>query len=272
MAISIEEFMTPAHLGFDPDALRARYREQRDKRLRDDGNEQYRQVVGDFSRYVDDPYVAPGFTRGAIADDVEVAIVGGGFDGLLAAARLREAGIDNLRVIEKGGDFGGTWYWNRYSGAMRDIEAYINLPLLKEMRYAPSQKYVQAPEILAYSRKIAAHYGVYDQALLQTEITRMRLDEGAQRWLLATNRGDRLRARFVAMANGPLNRPKLPGIPGIETFAGHTFHTSHWDYGDTGGDSYGNLRGLTHKRVGIIGTGATAIQCVPHLGASAQQL
>src|SRR5581483_8508397 len=85
-------------LGFDPDALRAKYREERDKRIRTDGNDQYIEVKGDFSRYIDDPYVEPGFTRPALNDAVEVLIIGGGFGGLLAGARLRQAGIRDIRI------------------------------------------------------------------------------------------------------------------------------------------------------------------------------
>ncbi len=257
--------------GFDPDALREKYRLERDKRLRADGNEQYLEVVGDFSRYIDDPYVAP-FEREPLEDEVQVVIVGGGFGGLLAGARLRQAGIDDIRIIEKGGDFGGTWYWNRYPGAMCDVESYIYLPLLEEIGYVPKEKYTRAPEILAHSRAIGEFFDLYRNACFQTEVTGMHWDDDDGRWIVSTNRGDRIRARFVCMANGPLHRPKLPGIPGIETFQGHTFHTSRWDYRYTGGDSDGNLAGLRGKRVGIIGTGATAVQCVPHLGAAAEQL
>jgi cyclohexanone monooxygenase len=259
-------------LGFDPDALREKYRQERDKRLRVDGNEQYQEVKGDFARYLDDPYVEPGFTREPLFDEVEALVIGGGFGGLLVAARLREAGVDDIRIIEKGGDFGGTWYWNRYPGAQCDIESYIYLPLLEELNYIPKEKYSHAPEILAHSRAIGEHYALYDNACFQTEVTEMRWDDDAARWIVSTNRGDRMKARFVAMSNGPLNRPKLPGIKGVDTFKGHTFHTSRWDYGYTGGDSTGNLTGLRDKRVAIIGTGATAVQCVPHLGAAAKQL
>src|SRR5262249_9002885 len=105
-------------LAFDPDALREKYRAERDKRLRADGNDQYVEVSGRFAHFVDDPYVAPGFSRAPLTDDVPVVVIGGGFGGLLAAARLREAGVAGVRIIEKGGDFGGTWYWNRYPGAM----------------------------------------------------------------------------------------------------------------------------------------------------------
>ena len=259
-------------LGFDPEALRAKYQAERDKRLRDDGNAQYREIAGDFAHYLDDPYVAPGFHREPLTDEVEVVVVGGGFGGQLAAARLREAGMSDIRIIEKGGDFGGTWYWNRYPGAACDIESYIYLPLLEELGYVPVEKYSRAPEILAHSRAIGEHFDLYKGALFQTEVTKMVWDEAAARWIVSTNRGDALKARFVVMANGPLHRPKLPGIPGLESFKGHSFHTSRWDYDYTGGANEGGLTGLAGKRVGVIGTGATAVQCVPHLGAGAGEL
>lgn len=253
-------------LGFDPDALREKYRAERDRRLRADGSQQYVEIAGDFAHYLEDPYVEPGFSRAPLTDEVEVVVVGGGFGGLLAAARLREQGVADIRIIEKGGDFGGTWYWNRYPGAACDIESYIYLPLLEEIGYVPKEKYSRAPEILEHSRAIGRHFGLYDNACFQTEVTEMRWDEDAARWIVKTNRGDAMKARFVVMANGPLHRPKLPGIPGVESFKGHAFHTSRWDYGYTGGTSDGGLTGLKDKVVGIIGTGATAVQCVPHLG------
>jgi cation diffusion facilitator CzcD-associated flavoprotein CzcO len=257
---------------FEPDALLAKYLAERDKRLRPDGNAQYVEVKAEFSRYVEDPYVEPGFTRAPVFDEVEFAIIGGGFGGLLMGARLREAGFQRLRVVESAGDFGGTWYWNRYPGAMCDVESYCYLPLLEELGYMPKHKYSFAPEILEHSRRIARHYRLYDDALMQTGVTELRWDEKESRWIISTNRGDRFKAQYVAMANGPLSRPKLPGIPGINDFKGYTFHTSRWDYRYTGGDSSGNLTRLQDKRVGIIGTGATAIQCVPHLGEWAQHL
>jgi cyclohexanone monooxygenase len=256
---------------FDPDALREKYREERDKRLRDIGNEQYIEVVGEFERYVHDPYVAP-IERDPLSDEVEVLIIGGGFGGLLAGARLREAGLDDIRLVEKGGDFGGTWYWNRYPGAACDVESYVYLPLLEEIGYMPREKYSQAAEILAHSRAIGEHFDLYRNACFQTEVTGMRWDDTDHRWVVTTNRGDAMRARYIVMASGPLHRPKLPGIEGITSFEGHTFHTSRWDYDYTGGNSEGGLDRLADKRVGIIGTGATAVQCVPHLGASAKEL
>ena len=259
-------------LGFDPEALLEKYRAERDKRLRADGNAQYLEIAGRFAHYLDDPYVEPGFTRAPLTDEVEVAVIGGGFGGLLVGARLREAGLDDIRLIEKGGDFGGTWYWNRYPGAACDIESYIYLPLLEEVGYMPVEKYSRAPEILRHSRAIAEKFDLYRNACFQTEVKALRWDEAAGRWIIETNRGDAMRAKFVVMANGPLHRPKLPGIPGIESYKGHSFHTSRWDYDYTGGDSNGGLTKLKDKVIGVIGTGATAVQCVPHLGEGAKHL
>ena len=253
-------------LGFDPAELKAKYLSERDKRLRSDGNEQYVEVTAEFSRYVEDPYVEPGFTRDPIFDEVEVTIIGGGFGGLLMGARLREAGYDSIRLVEKAGDVGGTWYWNRYPGAMCDVESYVYLPLLEELGTMPSTKYPFAPEIFEHSKNIARHYDLYRDALFQTGIARLSWSDDTRRWTVETDRGDRFTTQWIAMANGPLNRPKLPGIPGINEFKGYTFHTSRWDYEYTGGDSMGHLHKLQDKVVGIIGTGATAVQCIPHLG------
>lgn len=263
---------TEESLGFDPKALKARYRAERDKRLRADANEQYVEMAGRFAHFLADPYVAAPITRAPLSDEKDVVVIGGGFGGLLAGAKLREAGVADIRIIEKGGEFGGTWYWNRYPGAACDIESYVYLPLLEETGFMPERKYSQGPEIRAYSQRIAERFGLDRDVLFQTEVTDLSWDEDARRWTVTTNRGDAIRARFVVMANGPLHRPKLPGIPGIEDFRGHTFHTSRWDYGYTGGDQNGGLDRLGDKTVGIIGTGATAVQCVPHLGAAAKQL
>jgi len=272
MNISPDIATVVGEIDFDPDTLHARYLAERDKRLREDGIDQYVEVKARFSHYIDDPWVDPEFTRPPVNDEVEFAVIGGGFGGLLMGARLREAGFESIRMVDAAGDFGGTWYWNRYPGAMCDVESYCYLPLLEELGYMPRHKYAFAPEILEHSRNIARHYRLYDDALLRTSITQMRWDEEASRWIISTDRGDEFKARYVAMANGPLSRPKLPGIPGIDDFEGYTFHTSRWDYRYTGGDSSGGLTGLADKRVGIIGTGATAVQCVPHLGEWAKEL
>ncbi len=260
-----------SNLGFDPDALREKYQIERDKRLRDDANEQYVEVSGDFAHYVDDPYVERE-ERDPIDDEMNVVIIGGGFGGLMTGARFREAGIEDIHVIEAGGDFGGTWYWNRYPGAQCDIESYCYLPLLEELNYMPKEKYSYAPEIYEHSQRIAKEYDLYDGAIFQTKVTELHWLEDEARWLVKTDRDDTLRARFVVMSTGPLNRPKLPSIPGIDEFEGHTFHTSRWDYEYTDGDHSGGLTNLADKRVAVIGTGATTIQAVPFVGEHAKEL
>ena len=263
---------TPEELGFDPAEMRQKYAAERTKRLRVDGNNQYREIKGEHERYDVDPYVEPGYTRHAMQEELDVLIVGGGFGGLLAAARLQKAGITNIRIIETAGDFGGTWYWNRYPGAQCDIESYVYLPLLEETGYIPKEKYSFAPEIFAHAQRIGKHFNLYEQTCFQTRVKTARLDDEEGSWTVKTDRGDIFKARFVIMSSGPLNRPKLPAIPGIEKFKGHSFHTSRWDYDYTGGDTTGGMHKLNDKRVGIVGTGATAIQSVSHLGEHAKQL
>ena len=256
----------------DKDALKARYAEERAKRLRADGNEQYLRLTGQLAHYLDDPYT-PVVEREPVSDHVTVAFIGGGFAGLVTGARLQEAGIDDVRIIEKGGDFGGTWYWNRYPGAQCDTASFVYMPLLEETGHMPSEKYAHAPEILEHCQRIGRQYNLYDQALFHTEVTDLQWDEAASRWVVRTNRGDAFTAQFLAMGTGPLHVPKLPGIEGIESFAGHSFHTSRWDYDYTGGGPGGApLTRLADKRVAIIGTGATSVQAVPHLARACEEL
>ncbi|MFD5133307.1 flavin-containing monooxygenase [Streptomyces olindensis] len=259
-------------LDFDPDALRARYRAERDRRIRPDGNRQYRRTTGEFGHFDDDPYAEPGFTREPLNDHVDVVVVGGGFGGLLTGARLRQAGLRGIRIIEKGADFGGTWYWNRYPGIHCDIESYVYLPLLEELGHVPKWKYAPGEEVREHARAIARHFDLYRDACFRTQVRELRWDEGESAWIVTTDRGDRMTARHVVVATGLLSQPKLPGIEGIETFQGHMFHTSRWDYDYTGGDANGGLTKLADKRVALIGTGATAIQVVPHLGRDARHL
>ena len=261
-----------SNLGFDPDALRDKYRQERDKRLRSDANNQYIEVKDQFANVVDDPYVEPDFEREPLTDEVDVVVIGGGFGGLMAGARFKEAVSKDIRIIEAGGDFGGTWYWNRYPGAQCDIESYCYLPLLEELDYIPKEKYSYAPEIFEHSQRIAKAYDLYDGACFQTKVTELEWSEEVARWIVKTDRDDRMLARFVVMSTGPLNRPKLPAIPGIEDFKGHTFHTSRWDYDYTGGDHSGNLTNLKDKVVAIIGTGATTIQAAPYVGKHAKHM
>lgn len=253
---------------FDPDALRQRYAQERARRLRSDGIGQYVEIAGRFASFGEDPWTEPGFTREPLTDEVDVAIIGAGFGGLLTGARLRELGVADIRLIDKAADVGGTWYWNRYPGIACDVESYVYMPLLEELGYIPTEKYAKGPEIFAHCRAIAEHYDLYRNACLQTEVQEIRWDSDDSRWVIATNHGDAIRARFVSMANGYLQKPKLPGIEGITEFEGHAFHTSRWDYGYTGA----GLENLAGKRVGIIGTGATSIQCVPRLAPAVGEL
>ena len=256
----------------DKKALLAKYIAERDKRLRPDGNAQYLQLEGQFADYLDDPYM-PVVARTPKTDHVTFAFVGGGFAGLVTCARLVEAGVSDVRIIEKGGDFGGTWYWNRYPGAQCDTASMVYMPLLEETGHVPTEKYAHAPEILAQCRRIGEKYGLYDNALFHTEVKSLTWEAAGSRWIIETSRGDRFTADFIGLGTGPLHVPKLPGIPGIETFAGKAFHTSRWDYAYTGGDPAGApLDKLADKRVAIIGTGATAVQVVPHLAGACKQL
>lgn len=256
----------------DVEAVRARYAQERDKRLRPDGNEQYLELKGQLGRYLDDPYTER-VERDPRRDHVTFAFIGGGFAGLVTAARLKDAGIDDVRIVEKGGGFGGTWYWNRYPGAQCDTAAMIYMPLLEETGHMPTELYAHAPEILEHCDRIGKMYSLHDNALFHTEVTDLEWDAGRSRWIVRTNRGDAFTAQFIGMGTGPLHVPKLPGIPGLESFGGHSFHTSRWDYAYTGGDPTGApMDRLADKRVAIIGTGATAVQCVPPLAQACGEL
>jgi len=261
------------NLDFDPTELREKYRVERERRIRDDGEDQYIEAASEFAHYADDdPYADSDYDRAPLDLDIDVAIVGAGFSGLMAAARLKEKGVTNFRIIEAGGDFGGTWYWNRYPGAQCDIESYCYLPLLEETGFMPKEKYSFAPEIYEHVQRVGNYFDLYDSAIFQTRVTEVAWQDDDKYWRVSTHRDDNIRAKFVIQATGPANRPKLPGIPGITDFKGHTFHTSRWDYDYTGGDHNGGLTKLSDKRVAVIGTGATAIQCVPFLGEHAKEL
>jgi cyclohexanone monooxygenase len=269
MTVTDDRQRSPA---IDKERLRKKYIEERNKRLRAEGNDQYIEVKGQLAHYLDDPYT-PVTPRDPKTDHVTFAFIGGGFAGLATAARLTDAGIKDVRIIEKGGDFGGTWYWNRYPGAQCDTASMVYMPLLEETGHMPTEKYAHAPEILAHCRRIGTQYGLYDNALFHTQVIDLKWDSARSRWIIATNRGDAFTAQFIGMGTGPLHVPKLPGIAGIESFEGHSFHTSRWDYDYTGGDPLGApMTRLAGKRVGIIGTGATSVQCVPHLARAAKEL
>ena len=257
----------------DIPALREKYRQERSIRINSKGQEQYVRPVEDFAAvYEGDPHM-PVVPRDPISEDLDVAVLGGGWGGVLAGHALRQAGVTNFRNIDHAGDFGGVWYWNRYPGLSCDNDAYCYLPLLEEMNFMPSKKFTDGFEIRNYCQSIARKFALYENALFHTLVTSMRWDESIKRYRITTDRGDELRARFVIMANGLLNIPKLPGIPGIHEFKGKMFHTARWEYDYTGGSQENPvLDKLADKRVAIIGTGATSVQAVPFLGKYAKQL
>lgn len=263
----------PAAEEIDVAALRRKYAAERARRMRGDGQRQYLAAERDFADvYEADPHM-PVVPRAPLSEEIEVAILGGGWTGIMAGVHLRDAGVSNFRHIEHAGDFGGVWYWNRYPGIQCDNDAYCYLPLLEETGYMPSKKWVDGAEIQAHCQRVARQYSLYDGALFHTRITSLNWDEALHRWRIATNRGDDIRARFVIMCGGPLNRPRLPGISGIKEFKGKLFHTARWDYDYTGGSwTAPVLDKLRDKRVAIVGTGASAIQVIPYLGQYAQHL
>ncbi|QCR45686.1 flavin-containing monooxygenase [Streptomyces sp. SGAir0924] len=252
-----------------PAELRRRYRVERERRVRPDGTRQYLAADAEFGYYADDPYAVASGAREPLRDDVDVAVVGGGFGGILAGARLRQRGVRRVRIVEKGGDFGGTWYWNRYPGIHCDIESHVYLPMLDETGYVPEWKYAPGEEIRRHAVRIAEKFDLGADALFSTSVTSLTWDDNVRNWLVTTDRGDEFRATYVITATGTLTELKLPGIPGIENFQGHTFHTSRWDYGYTGGTPDGGLTGLADKRVGVVGTGATGVQVIPKLAEDA---
>jgi len=269
------DILSNESLGFDPDVLAQRYAEEREKRIRPDAETQFVQLSHDSpfaNKYLEEDPYSETLDRAPLKDQREVIVIGGGWVGMLTAARLSQAGIRDVRIVESGSDFGGTWYWNRYPGAQCDIESYSYLPLLEETGYIPKLRYSYASEIYEHAQRIGKHFDLYKDAVFQTWVTELRWLEDESLWLVTTNRGDAMRARHICLGTGPANRPRLPGIPGVEQFKGHSFHTCRWDYDYTGGGPTGNLTGLADKTVAIIGTGATAVQCVPALGESAKQL
>ena len=226
--------MEQEHGAYGPsvDELREKYRQEQQKRLRPEGMAQWGELSEELDR---DPFVEPGFTREPVVEETTVVIVGGGFAGMLTAIHLAKHGITDVRIVEKAGDFGGTWYWNRYPGCMCDVESYVYLPLLEETGFMPTEHYASAPEIFEYSKLLARTFDLYPRALFQTDVTGAVWDAEARRWQVTTSRGDRLSAKFFVLAGGILHKAKLPGIPGIDAFEGKAFHTSRWDYGYTGG-------------------------------------
>ena len=271
--MNCEPTKTPVADAIDIPALRERYREERNRRLRPEGQEQYVVSADQPEATSDgDPHMARA-SRPPVSADADVAILGGGWAGVLAGYHLRKAGVENIRIVEQAGDFGGVWYWNRYPGLSCDNDSYCYLPLLEEMQFVPSKKFADGLEIRQYCQRVARRFDLYRGALFHTCVEALTWDESIRRWHITSDRGDDLRARFIVMALGPINTPKVPRIKGIEEFRGKMFHTARWDYAYTGGSQERPVLDLLNdKRVAIIGTGASAIQAVPFLGRYAKQL
>jgi len=262
--------MTSSNAGnTDLQRVRAKYQEERDKRLTPSRGKLL--DLSDRQELLADPYT-PIAEREPVHDEVGALVVGAGWGGLMAAAHLRKAGVDRIRVVDKAGDVGGVWYWNRYPGVMCDVESYIYLPMLEELGYMPRHRYSYGPEIYGYAQRVAKHFGVYDLALFHSAVNGLRWQETEGGWRVSTDRGDEFLARYVIVAHGSFTSLKLPAIPGIDDYTGKLFHSSRWDYGYTGGDTRSPLTRLHDKMVGVIGTGASAIQIVAPLAESSKQL
>jgi cyclohexanone monooxygenase len=256
----------------DIEALREKYRQERDKRIRLAGVDQYPVLAGELTRFADDPYVQQSVTREPRLVELDVLIVGAGFGGLQAAVTLHRAGVDDFLMVDVAADFGGVWYWNRFPGIRCDTESYVYLPFLEETGFMPTERYSTGQEIFGYCQLLGRRYDLYRRVLFQTKVTGMQWDQDTRRWVVCTNRGDRLAARFVATQSGLFSTPRLPGVPGIESFQGKAFHAARWDYGYTGGDMSGNMDGLRDKRVGVVGTGSTGLQVIPMVARDAGHL
>jgi cation diffusion facilitator CzcD-associated flavoprotein CzcO len=260
------------HGSYDPEAVHAKYLAERDKRLVP-GRADIRDLKRDehFAKFREDPFT-PVTEREPVADDVDVVIVGGGIAGVLAGTQLRKAGVERIRILDQAGGIGGTWYWNRYPGVMCDVESYIYMPMLEELAYVPKHRYAFGDEIRQHLQAIAERFDLVSDALFHTGVTRAEWDEDASRWRVRTDRGDELTCHYYVLAVGILNLLKLPAVPGMEDFDGPSFHTARWDYELTGGGPGEPLTKLGDKVVGLIGTGATGIQCLPPLAEAAKHV
>jgi cation diffusion facilitator CzcD-associated flavoprotein CzcO len=195
----------------------------------------------------------------------DAVIVGAGFAGLYMLHRLRGLGL-TARVYEAGKGVGGTWYWNRYPGARCDVESMdysysFSDELQQEWRW--SERYSAQPEILKYANHVADRFDLRKDIQFETRVTRAAFDETTGRWTVETDRGDRVTARFCIMATGCLSDAQVPDIKGRESFAGKWYHTGKWPH--EGVD-------FTGLRVGIIGTGSSAIQSIPIIAKQAAHL
>jgi cation diffusion facilitator CzcD-associated flavoprotein CzcO len=264
--------VTSSH-SIDIQSLKQKYAEERDKRIKSPAGRQYALAKDRSHTLTQDLWTRDTVARAALREEVDVLVVGGGQSGIMTASRLMQNGVTNIRLLERGGDFGGTWYWNQYPGAACDSESYIYMPFLDDTGYVPTEKYAGQPELQAYLKHLAREFGVTPRALFNTKAQSLSWNEESQRWIVRTDLGDEFKARFIALCAGSISQPKFPTIEGIETFKGHMFLNSRWDYDYTGGAvGYPQLTKLRDKRVAIVGTGCSAVQAVPHLARWAKEL
>ncbi|KAH7010471.1 hypothetical protein EDB80DRAFT_750804 [Ilyonectria destructans] len=272
--------------------VQEKYQQERVRRLRDDGMAQFTDLfeLDKFKKFLADPWTQDTPTNGTApptppADQhCEILIVGAGHSGLLFAARLIDAGFspDDILMVDNAGGFGGTWYWNRYPGLMCDVESYIYMPLIEETGYMPKMKYSSGEELRLNAERIATKWKLQDRAMFHCRASRLAWDDARKEWvstIFQQNKGRdvgpamTVKSRFVMLTSGISVIPQIPVIKGLETFKNDIFHTARWDYNITGGTQTDpSMVKLKGKRVGIIGTGATAIQVVPELVKWADQL
>ncbi|MFJ8025765.1 flavin-containing monooxygenase [Streptomyces sp. NPDC096311] len=261
----------PGALGFDPEEISRKYREEAERRRPVDQTLSV-PVASGTPVSVADPFADPDYTRPALTDEVDVIVLGAGFTGLITAIQLRKAGVKSVRVIDKAAGFGGVWYWNRYPGIRCDVESYIYLPMLEDIDLVPPERYAHGDDIRAHCQALAEKFGLDETACLQTQVTGVRWEAETDRWVVTTDRGDEMRSRFVCLGGGSLDVPVVPDVPGLDEFEGHVFHSSRWDYAYTGGTAHGELTELVDKKVAVIGTSASAIQFIPYLARDAEAL
>ncbi|KAI0970416.1 hypothetical protein F4678DRAFT_138831 [Xylaria arbuscula] len=278
--------------------LQQKYAEEAQKRVKAEGISQFEalsQSNSDRLRHLVDDIWADHAALDAqdpplkSGDSPKFLIAGAGLGGIAAAVRLIQQGFtaDQIRLVETAGGVGGTWYWNRYPGLHCDVEAYIYLPLLEEMGFIPTHKYAPGVEIRHYFQDVVKKYGLEDKILFRAQVDKAVWDDEARQYKvdLTTWRGPKgqekgslsVNVEFVYLTAGLLAKPQVPKIGGVgfEGFKGDIFHTSLWNYDVTGGSSeepFPELSKLADKRVGIIGTGATAIQVVPFLANYVKEL
>lgn len=269
----------------------SKYAEERDKRLRADGLDQYADVrdFKSYKHFANDPWCSETGDRqwqiptGIREGRSKVVIVGSGFGGLTYAARIllnTKVRPEDIVLIDNAAGFGGAWYWNRYPGLMCDVESAIYMPLLEETGHIPKHRYAYGAELRAHAEDIATQFKLQDRALWKATVKAATWDEDKSEWMLKVEKQGRdkstilhLRTEFFVLTAGLLHNPKLPKLPGIEDYAGHSFHTARWDYNYTGGSPTDTtLSGLKGKTVIFVGTGATGIQVIPQLATWAKEL